>query len=176
MYPPPLLPVGVAISFHSRAAYSASEVSARHHGVCSLAFWKKPMRSLKIFFLSLLAAVSLLVTACGEDKVEITATEFVTAFTSGDVDGVLKHIEGGDELSENDLKAAKGKLKLVVTAVAEEVKAKGGMAKFEIVSRQEQNDGATVILKTKTTFGDGSSEDGEMTLVRTANGDYKIQG
>ena len=64
----------------------------------------------------------------------------------------------------------------MVTAVAEEVKAKGGMAKFEIVSRQEQNDGATVILKTKTTFGDGSSEDGEMTLVRNANGDYKIKG
>lgn len=54
------------------------------------------------------------------------------------------------------------------------LESKQGLASCEILSEEIEEDGNTAVVKTKITYGDGTTEDQKFKLLKNADGEWKL--
>ena len=99
-----------------------------------------------------------------------TLKEFSYAMEKGNTDQVISMF-GGEQSKMSD--EDKEKLTALLAAAKEDIEKKGGIKSIEILEETISEDGKTAKVKAKTTFGDGSEDEGTSSL-ELVDGDWKI--
>jgi len=97
--------------------------------------------------------------------------DFNYAMEKGNTDEIISMLNGNEkEMTEED----KAKLTALFGAGKEEIAKKGGIKSIEIIEETISEDGNSAKVKAKTTFGDGTEDEGTSKLIKV-DGDWKIQ-
>lgn len=111
---------------------------------------------------------------CGSDP-ESVAKKWIEAAYNGDTKTVVAELY----LTENEMKdeslkpQIEGKMGMVVGEAVSKAKKHGGFKKVEVLSKEVNEDSATI--KMKSIFKDGTEEsEGNMKLRKNHKGDWKI--
>lgn len=54
------------------------------------------------------------------------------------------------------------------------VETKGGISSYEVLSEEVDEEAGTAVVKIKTTYGDGTTDDSKMKLKKDEAGDWKV--
>jgi len=99
-----------------------------------------------------------------------TLKEFSYAMEKGNTDKVISMFGGEKgEMTAED----KEKLTALLASAKEEIEKKGGIKSIEIIEETISEDGKTAKVKAKTTFGDGSEDEGSSNF-DLIDGEWKI--
>lgn len=137
------------------------------------------MRTMKSLFIAGVASVALFLAGCGEEKSaspEEFVQEFANTIFAGDGEKAVDMVDLSD-LSEDDQKAVSGKLYIMILAIPEEAKKRGGFKKLEIISIDgdcKEKKGGVCKVVAKEVFNNGTSDDSDFEVVNV-DGTYKIK-
>ncbi len=118
--------------------------------------------------------VSLMVftTSCGSSSSPSDVVKSLSYdMESGSTDKVIAAVYNeGKEISDKD----KEKFGALVGMAKEQIEKKGGIKTIEIVEETISEDGTEATVKTKTTYGDDSNDEGTTNLIMV-DGNWKIK-
>ncbi|GAB1404738.1 MAG: DUF4878 domain-containing protein [Lentimicrobiaceae bacterium] len=126
------------------------------------------MRKLSVVGLLTMMMVGTLLISCGGGKSSPSkaAMAFTENVEKGNYDAAISMLEG----AENATAEEKEKMKAFLKEGAKEIEEKGGISNKEILSEEVSEDGKTAKVKMKITYGDGSTDESDTSLVNTDNG------
>ncbi|MCX6244730.1 MAG: DUF4878 domain-containing protein [Bacteroidetes bacterium] len=99
-----------------------------------------------------------------------TIKEFATKVEKGDIDGAIGCIATEGKTVD---KETKGKLTLILGMGKGQMEKKQGIKNMEVLNEQVDADGKTATVKMKFTYGDGSTDEEDYTLLKE-DGKWKI--
>ena len=129
------------------------------------------MKRITVLLGLVLFSLTVLTTSCsGPSTPGDTLKNFSYAMEKGDIDEVISMFGAGeDEMTEEE----KAKLESLIKAGQEEIEKKGGIKSIEIIEEKISDDGETAKVKSKTTFGDGTEDEGSSSFI-LVDGDWKV--
>ena len=135
---------------------------------------------MKKTFVSLFAilAMTLFMWSCGGGAGSNTPTKVVEKSIKYIQDKDYKsYVELMDleEKEGKDIEKEKEQFVALIGAKADQaLEKKQGIASYEIISEEISEDGNSAVVVANITYGDGSSKEDKMKLVKTENGEWKI--
>lgn len=123
----------------------------------------------KVFYLSMMAIAMLVMAACssspsGPGEALKKYSEYLQ---KGDYEKFVDGLAFAESQDAANIKEEKEALvSMLKEKITKEYEKKGGMKEIEIVSEQIAEDGNTAVVKTKCTYGNGETEEGDQQMVK----------
>jgi hypothetical protein len=131
------------------------------------------MKTTKLVFALLMTGTIFFLTSCGSGSSVSpsgTVKEFAAKVEKGDIEGAIGCIATEGKTLD---KEATGKLTLILGMGKGQIEKKQGIKNMEVLSEQVESDGKTANVKMKFTYGDGSVDEEDYTLLKE-DGKWKI--
>ena len=129
------------------------------------------MKLCRLFISFLITAF--FITGCIGYVNQETPLKFASRFYQNMADNKADEVFAMFDLSEEEAPLLQSKLILLVAEISKEINAQGGIERVEIIDQTAQDDGRKVNLDLLIHFGDGSSKNDHMQLIKTDTG-WKI--
>lgn len=115
---------------------------------------------------------SFLLLGCGGKTEEDVAKSYFTAIADGKIDNAIALIDLSD-IKANELGLMKEKIKAMLLEEKDNIAGRGGIKSIEATEKTVSEDGNRAALKILLTWGNGSTEEERVNLVKV-NGEWKI--